>query len=209
VERVTATAWTNKLAHTSALLKKGAYRDALPVLRRLTNEMLDTLGPSDQATYVLAVPLIQTALAEKGTGDQESAIWHWHMAQTLYPKTAEADLSMFGPPGEFLKENLLSNPRPESCIHEADGISPPAVVKAIKPRYPEGARQFRESGFLIVHLRVTADGFPHEPRLVKPLPAPLSYAALEALRSWRFKPATHDGEPVASSFCLTINYMLK
>ncbi len=35
------------------------------------------------------------------------AIWHWHMAQTLYPKSADSDLSMFGEPGADLKKHLL------------------------------------------------------------------------------------------------------
>ncbi len=81
-------------------------------------EMLRILGPSDATTYVLAVPLIQLALAEEGSGNRGAALWHWHMAQTLYPKTAESDLSMFGEPGAFLKRNLLSNPTRESCLHD-------------------------------------------------------------------------------------------
>jgi outer membrane biosynthesis protein TonB len=30
--------------------------------------------------------------------------------------------------------------------------------------------------------------------------------ALEALKDWRFEPATLDGKPVAVAFALTVNY---
>jgi TonB family protein len=45
------------------------------------------------------------------------------------------------------------------------------------------------------------------PSIQKALPAPtLSYAALEALRRWKFEPARVGGTPIAFLFNLTINY---
>jgi TonB family protein len=209
VEKRQAADWTKQLQRTSSLLKERKYEEALPKLSKLLRQMLDVLGPGDEATYVLAIPLIQRAVAEAGAGDHASALWHWQMAQTMYPKTAEADLSMFGGPGAFLKANLLSNPRPESCPRGEDETTPPAVTKSVTPSYPEGARLFRNSGFMIIHVTVDATGVPRQARIVKPLAAPLIYSTLEAIRLWKFTPATRAGVPVEAGFCITINYKLK
>ena len=209
VEKRTAERWGNRLITTTAMLKARSYNDALPVLNKLINEMLSTLGPSDETTYVLVVPLIQIAIAEEGLGDHKAANWHWDMAQTFYPKAAETDLSSFGAIGAALKQNLLANPNPPACFHRERNEPLPKVLKMVPPKYPEGARQFRARGIVIINLTVSADGSTSEPRVVKPLPTPLMYAALEAVRLWTFAPAVVDGKPVEANFCLTVNYKLE
>jgi TonB family protein len=209
VEKSIAERWNSRLVTTTAMLKAGSYKEALPILTSVTSDMLSMLGPGDEATYVLVVPLIQIAIAEEGAGDHAAALWHWDMAQTLYPKAAETDLSSFGALGETLKRNILSNPNPPACIHVAGKEPMAKVIEHFSPKYPEGPRLFRESGIVIMNLTIGADGSVSEPRVVKPLPAPLTYAALEAVRLWKFAPATVDGKPVASNFCLTVNYKLK
>jgi len=209
VEKRQATEWTKQLQRTSSLLKEGKHEEALPKLKKLLLHMLEVLGPGDETTYVLAIPLIQRALAEAGTGDRASALWHWQMAQTMYPKTAEADLSMFGEAGVFLKANILTDPRLESCPQGDEETTPPAIIKTVKPSYPEGTLVFRNTGIMIVYVTVDSAGIPRQPRVVKPLETPLVYSALEALRTWKFAPATRAGTPVEAGFCLTVNYRLK
>lgn len=199
--------WARTLGGTSRQLKNASYAEALRTLDDLSAEMLAVLGPGEETTYVLVVPLIQRAVAEAGMGERASAIWHWQMAQTLYPASAKTDLSMFGEPGAFLKANLLADPAPEACPHSPDEVLP-KVAKTVEPIYPEGARQFRSSGIVIVSLRIGADGKPAEPRIVKRLGAPLDYAALQALKGWTFTPPSRDGQPVESNACLTIQFKL-
>jgi TonB family protein len=206
VEQWRAEQWTKQLKKTSVLLKKGSYKEALPILRRVNSEMLEALGPGEAATYGLVVPLIQTALAEVGSGDRTAGLWHWHMAQTLYPKSAESDLSAFGEPGAFLKRNILAIPRPVECPGSNKPNTMPRPISRVEPNFPRGAAIFGTQGAFVVAVRILPDGTVAEPRIVKPLPAPLAYAALEALRKWKFEPATLDGKPVEMAFCLTVNY---
>jgi TonB family protein len=208
VEKRIAERWGANLVRTTNMLKAGSYGQAFPILKNTIDEMLSLLGPGDETTYVFIVPLIQMALAEEGLGDHVAAIWHWHMAQTIYPKSAETDLSAFGAPGETLKQNILSNPNPPACLHSGSKEPRANVLKPFSPKYPEGARQFRERGIVIVNLTIAEDGSISEPRVVKPLPTPLTYAALESIRFWKFAPATVDGNAVKSDFCLTVNYKL-
>lgn len=208
VEKAQADAWTNQLEKTSTLLKQRSYAEALPILRKLNREMLEALGPGDEATYVLVVPLIQTAIAEIGSGDRAAGLWHWHMAQTLYPKSAQSDLSAFGEPAAVLERHILVNPRPADCLG-AQATTRPEVVKRVAPDYPTGARRFKNEGALMVDVHVLVDGTVAEPRIVNALPAPLAYAALDALRHWRFTPGKRDGKPVATNFCITVNFDLQ
>jgi TonB family protein len=208
VEKYIAERWNSRLVTTTGMLKAGSYKEALPILRNVVDEMVSMLGPGDEATYVIVVPLIQIAVAEEGAGDHNAALWHWDMAQTLYPKAAEADLSSFGAPGQTLKRNILSNPNPPACMHVAGKEPLAKVIEHVEPKYPEGPRKFRERGMVIMNLTIGADGSISEPRVVKALPTPLTYDALEAVRLWKFAPATLDGKPVPSNFCLTINYKL-
>jgi Gram-negative bacterial TonB protein C-terminal len=46
-------------------------------------------------------------------------------------------------------------------------------------------------------------------RVVQGLPMGLTEAARETAEQWTFRPATLDGEPVASCYSLTINYQVQ
>jgi TonB family protein len=208
VDRAVADRWASQLATISSMLKVKSYQAALPILRNLTNEMMGKLGPGDETTNMLVAPLIQTAVAEEGLGHHDAALWHWDVAQTLYPKAAESDLSMFGEPGAVLKQHVLADPNPAECPKPREDATKPTVLKYVNPQYPDGARKLGARGIVIMWLKVRPDGSVAEPRVVKALPAPLTYAALEAARMWKFKPAELDGRPIEANFCLTINYRL-
>ena len=208
VEKAIATRWHDQLVTTTRMLEGGAYKDALQPLKSLIHDILSKIEGGDES-YALAAPLIQRAIAEEGMGDHAAALWHWDMAQTLFPGAANADLSSFGAPGEMLKRNLLPNPNPPSCTHQRSTDPSAKVVKTIEPEYPEGARLSRQSGIVIMNVTVAADGSISEPRVVKPLSAPLTFAALEGTRLWTFAPAMVDGKPVASNYCLTVNFRLR
>ena len=56
---------------------------------------------------------------------------------------------------------------------------------------------------------IAKDGTLRDFRLLKTPALPtLSYTAMEAVRQWKFKPATIDGEPQDVIFDLTINFKL-
>jgi len=75
VEKQRAERWASELAKTGGLIKSRSYGSALPILQRLSNEILNQIGPSEASNYVLVVPLIQMALAEEGLGQHAAGIW--------------------------------------------------------------------------------------------------------------------------------------
>ena len=79
-----------------------------------------------------------------------------------------------------------------------DPIKPPRVVHQVATD-PVG------SGVVTITLSVGIDGVPHGLRVVSSPDSKLENAALEAVRQWRFKPATCDREPVEAKMAVEVN----
>lgn len=203
--------WGEKIKQSSDALQHGDYKRSLRIADRLINEMEEMLGPGDSSAQVFGIVVTHKALANVGLGNQNDALWYWHTALSLFPRLQEADLSMFGEAGRFLKEHP---PEPPAGLAETKPVTPqtqnvtaPRLLKRVDPRYPRGANEFDVGGILIVEVVIKKDGNVTTPRVRKALPAPtLSYAALEAIKQWRFEPGRIGGEPVDVLFNLTVNF---
>jgi protein TonB len=200
--------WTSTLDDTATLLRNGHYEVARKRLEKLAGEMLERIGPGEPADRLFAIVIGQLAVADAGSGREMDAIWTWHIAQNIHPAVRDVDLSTYGNAGQFLGANLLG-PSPEKCSKHPADAPPPVITKRVEPMYPEGARQFRESGIVIVQIRLDAEGRPIEPYVLKPLAAPVTYAALDALHRWRFEPSKADDPLKDVPFCVTFNFKLR
>lgn len=207
----TAVRWNRDMAESSELLKRGEYDRALKIADRTIREMLDRLGTGDAATQAFGIVISHKALALAGLGRKEEALWYWHTVISLYPAFAKSDVSAFGEAGAFLDANR--KPRKDDLFPSSSGekhadVTAPVLQKQVTPRFPAGANYFGIKGKLIVSVVITREGKVTWPVILQALPAPtLSYAALEALRQWRFKPAMKDGRPCDAIFELTVNYV--
>jgi len=88
-------------------------------------------------------------------------------------------------------------------------VLPPKLVDAPRPAYPEEARKAKTQGMVVVDALIDERGAVQEVRLVRGQPDGLSEAAMEAVRKWRFEPATLDGSPVAVEYSLTVRFRLE
>ena len=76
----------------------------------------------------------------------------------------------------------------------------PTPLSAPAPRYPVDALRNGESGTVLLHVEVGADGVPTDVQVAKSSHSrSLDRAASEAVRQWRFHPAQRNGQPVAGS----------
>jgi TonB family protein len=205
--------WRDRTAQSAALLKEGKYRQSLKITKGLLADMVEHLGPGSAESEVLAVVLAHRALAEAGLHQEDDALWDWHAACSLNAKVAQSDTSVFGEPGAFLKAHPPAPPLAREGTTAFSAAPPnvtyPKVIKRREPSFPRGAQSFGEEGVLILEVTVDRDGVPHSPRILKALPAPtFTYVALEAMRHWRFTPATLDGQPVEFTFDLTVKFHL-
>ena len=74
-------------------------------------------------------------------------------------------------------------------------LEPMHVLKTVPPMYPPIARIRRLSGAVVVQVTVGKDGKVRNPQLISGQPV-FRDAAFDAVKQWKFKPATLNGQPI-------------
>jgi TonB family protein len=98
---------------------------------------------------------------------------------------------------------------PEGPIRVGGDVQPPVKVSAPSPQYTEIARKARIQGVVIVEAIIDKAGSVTNVKGLKGLPMGLDTAAADAVKKWKFKPATLNGKPVAVIYNLTVNFRLQ
>ena len=98
---------------------------------------------------------------------------------------------------------------PEGPIRVGGDVQPPVKVSAPSPQYTEIARKARIQGVVIVEAIIDKTGAVTNVKILKGLPMGLDTAAADAVKKWKFKPATLNGKPVAVIYNLTVNFRLQ
>jgi TonB family protein len=91
-------------------------------------------------------------------------------------------------------------------------VLPPRVIEETKskPRYPLVARTARREGDVVLQAIIQVDGSVGEITVLRVNPSGFGFeeAATEAVGSWRFRPATQNGRPVAVFFTVNVGFDL-
>ena len=87
-------------------------------------------------------------------------------------------------------------------------VKAPVTISRVEPTYPEVARKARVQGLVIVECVIDKNGTVRDVKVLKPLPFGLDQAAADAVKRWRFKPGTLNGQPVDVIFNLTVTFKL-
>jgi protein TonB len=89
------------------------------------------------------------------------------------------------------------------------GMTRPALVYQVQPRYTEAARRAGVQGAVTVDAVIDEQGRVTEVKILRSLPMGLDQEAMSAVRQWRFTPATLAGKPVKVYFSLTVNFRIQ
>jgi TonB family protein len=74
--------------------------------------------------------------------------------------------------------------------------SPPKTIYAPSAQFPDEAKKLHMEGTVLLWLIVQPDGTPSTIRVKHALGYGFDLAAVDAVKQWRFKPATYLGAPV-------------
>jgi TonB family protein len=97
----------------------------------------------------------------------------------------------------------------DQLTYRAGGdVEPPKATYGPDPEFNEAARRSRWQGTLTLWVVVTAEGKPYHIRVLKPLGCGLDEEAIDAIRTWKFEPATKKGVPVASQINVEVGFKL-
>lgn len=94
-------------------------------------------------------------------------------------------------------------------LSENKNIVRPKVLSSVDARYTKEAKEKKIAGTVVLDATIDEKGKVSAVSVVKALPHGLDQAAVDALRQWRFEPATLDGKPVPVIMNLTFNFKLE
>jgi len=92
--------------------------------------------------------------------------------------------------------------------HVGGGVSAPQLVFAPDPEFSDEARRAKYQGVCVVSLIVDAQGLPQRVQVVRHLGMGLDEKAVEAVKQYKFKPATLQGKPVPVEVNIEVNFRI-
>jgi TonB family protein len=92
--------------------------------------------------------------------------------------------------------------------HVGGGVSAPQLVFAPDPEFSDEARRAKYQGVCVVSLIVDAQGNPQRVQVVRHLGMGLDEKAVEAVKQYRFKPATLQGKAVPVEVNIEVNFRI-
>ena len=89
------------------------------------------------------------------------------------------------------------------------GITPPNLLREVKPEYTEEARRRGIEGDVVLEIVVRRDGTVGEVKVLQGLGGGLDRRAIDAVRQWRFSPAKRFGTPVDVMVEVAVEFKLR
>jgi TonB family protein len=87
-------------------------------------------------------------------------------------------------------------------------VRPPTLIYQVDPSFSEQARKAKKSGEVLVSLIVEEDGTPQQVRVVRGVGYGLDENAVNAVRQYRFEPATENGKPVRVHIQVQVRFQI-
>lgn len=88
------------------------------------------------------------------------------------------------------------------------GTTVPEVIYSPEPSFSDEARKTKTQGIVLLVLVVGKDGVPSDIRVGQSLGMGLDEKAIEAVHRWRFRPASLNGQPVATRIAVQVDFHL-
>jgi len=88
------------------------------------------------------------------------------------------------------------------------GVTVPVVIYNPEPSFSDEARKAKTQGVVLLMVIVGKDGRTYGIRVGQSLGMGLDEKAIEAVSRWRFKPATLNGQAVATQIAVEVNFRL-
>ena len=88
------------------------------------------------------------------------------------------------------------------------GVTVPQVIFSPEPSFSDEARKAKAQGVVMILLVVGKDGLPHDIRVGQSLGMGLDEKAVEAVKQYKFKPATLQGKPVPVEVNIEVNFRI-
>ncbi len=119
-----------------------------------------------------------------------------------------ATKSADGTMAKMVSAPTVNPPKPVSApVQVSQVISTGLLLKRVQPVYPPLARQLKVEGLVQLQASIGKDGSVTSLKLLSG-DALLTHSAIEAVKQWKYKPYSVNGEPVEMQTLVTVNFRL-
>jgi protein TonB len=87
-------------------------------------------------------------------------------------------------------------------------VKPAKMISSVRPVYPSLARSQHVSGDVKIDALIDVNGRVTSMKVISG-PTLLHQAAMDALRQWKYQPATLDGKPVPMHLTITLQFRVQ
>jgi len=101
-----------------------------------------------------------------------------------------------------------SDDKIQTIYHVGSEVKPPAAIYSPEPDFSEAARYERFQGTVAISLLIAKDGSVRQMRLLRALGMGLDEQVVAKVNTWRFSPATRNGEPVSVDLNIEVDFHL-
>lgn len=171
-----------------------------PRLESMIEQELKTPGQPVKPAVYGGAPTPQSPLPQgRPTGEGVSSV------------SSSSPMPMLpGLPGQPASRASSSAPKAVLKAELPPGVTAPRLLDDPEPPYPKAARENQIQGMVHLQIVINAQGQVTDVKEVgKRLGYGLDGGAIATLRTWRFKPATRDGLPVAVRVLVEISFRLR
>jgi TonB family protein len=131
----------------------------------------------------------------------EEFYWNYKREERLIPVQSIEPTAKSGPADEEAENPVFHIGKDSKVKAPQAKFTPPPANSAI-------AEYERYQGIVVVSIVVASDGSVHNVHLLRALGMGLDDFALAAVQAWRFRPATHNKEPVAVEMNIEVVFNL-
>jgi TonB family protein len=181
-------------AYLEGLRAKGAKQEVLDALRATAPK---PLSKSELRRLLL-----------DGTADKAMATMVEQRGLDFWPSDDDLDELRGVGAGDLLDQALRKarQATPPPGYEVGKDVLPPVPTYNPSPHYTDKALRAKFSGVAVLAIVIDAEGNVTEARVTKPVGYGLDENAVETVKTWKFKPATRNGEPVAVRITVEVTF---
>jgi TonB family protein len=110
---------------------------------------------------------------------------------------------------EFRRDDFVSTSEPvQKLVIKAGVVTAPVPISTPEPEFSERARNDKFQGSVLLEVVVDKAGTVSRLRIVRALGENLDLQAVEKVKTWRFRPAMRNGEPIAVAMDIEVSFNL-
>jgi TonB family protein len=133
------------------------------------------------------------------------SVLQWHLTKNLAGSSRQVSIS-FSLPDATPSQPSAAAAGPGATYHVGAGVTAPVLLYKKEPEYTEEARKARYQGTVLLYVEIDPSGKATNIRVQRSLGLGLDEKAIEAVRQWKFKPGTKDGNPVTVTANIGVNF---